>query len=133
MNVQRLLIFLVIPCLIFGSCRKYLDVVPDDIATIDYAFRQKSTAEQYLFTCYSYMPKHGDISTNPAFMAGGELWFYYPYAIPGYTVNVSSWEIARGTQSVTAPLVSYWNGTNGASKLYQAIRDCNIFLENINS
>lgn len=131
MSVQKLLIFLAIPCLILGSCRKYLDVVPDDVATIDYAFRQRSTAEQYLFTCYSYMPKHGDVSTNPAFMAGDELWFYYPYAIPGYTVNVSSWEIARGNQSVTAPLVSYWNGTNGASKLFQGIRDCNIFLENI--
>lgn len=131
MNVQRFLVFLALSCLIFSSCRKFLDVVPDDVATIDYAFRQRSTAEQYLFTCYSYMPKHGDISTNPAFMAGDELWFYYPYAISGYTLNVSSWEIARGTQSVTAPLVSYWRGTNGASKLFLAIRDCNIFLENI--
>ena len=119
--------------MVFSSCKKYLDVVPDDVATIDYVFRQRSAAEQYLFTCYSYMPKHGDISTNPAFMAADELWFYYPYAIPGYTLNVSSWEIARGNQSATAPLVNYWNGTNGAADLYQAIRDCNIFLENINS
>jgi hypothetical protein len=132
MNVQRLLLFFTTAWLVFSSCRKYLDVVPDNVATIDYAFRQRSTAEQFLFTCYSYMPKHGDVSTNPAFMAGDEIWFYYPYAIPGYTVNVSAWEIARGNQSATSPLVSYWNGTNGASRLYQAIRDCNILLENIN-
>jgi len=131
MNIQQLLLLLAIPCLLSSSCRKYLDVVPDDVATIDYAFRQRSTAEQYLFTCYSYMPAHGDVSTNPAFMAGDEIWFYYPYAIPGYDIEVAAWEIARGNQRVTDPLVSYWNGTNGASNLYQGIRDCNIFLENI--
>jgi hypothetical protein len=130
---MRFLILLVIPCLMLSACRKYLNVVPDDVATIDYAFRQRSTAEQYLFTCYSYMPKHGDISLNPGFMAGDELWFYYPYNLPGFTLNMSSWEIARGNQSVTSPLMSYWDGSNSASPLWKAIRDCNIFLENINS
>ncbi|WP_240612970.1 RagB/SusD family nutrient uptake outer membrane protein [Chitinophaga parva] len=103
------------------------------MATIDYAFRQRSTAEQYLFTCYSYMPKHGDVLSNPAFLAGDEMWFYYPYAVRGFTLDMSSHEIARGNQSVTAPLVSYWDGTNGARSLFAGIRDCNIFLENINS
>lgn len=124
---------LVLFCVTLGSCKKYLDLVPDNVATIDYAFRQRSTAEQYLFTCYSYMPKHGDISTNPAFMGGDEFWFFYPYrGLSGYNINVSSWEIARGEQSVTAPLTSYWTGSNGAPDLYQGLRDCNIFLENIN-
>jgi hypothetical protein len=132
MRIQRSFILLTLTCLLLGSCKKFLDVVPDNVATVDYAFRQRTTAEQYLFTCYSYMPKHGDVSTNPAFMAGDELWFFYPYAISGFTLNVSSWEIARGNQSVTSPLVSYWTGSNGASDLYQGIRDCNIFLENIN-
>jgi hypothetical protein len=133
MKFQKSILFFVVLCLSMVSCKKYLDVVPDNVATIDYAFRQRSNAEQYLFTCYSYMPKHGDVSTNPAFMAADELWFFYPYSISGYNVNVASWEIARGTQSVTSPLMSYWNGTNGAPNLFKAIRDCNIFLENINS
>ena len=131
MKRHFLAIFLVITCFSQFACKKFLDVVPDDIATIDYAFRQRSTAEQYLFTCYSYMPQHGNVSTNPAFMAADELWFYYPYNLPGYTINVASWEIARGTQSVTSPLMSYWSGSNGAPDLFKAIRDCNIFLENI--
>ncbi|MCW3119219.1 MAG: starch-binding protein, partial [Chitinophagaceae bacterium] len=30
------------------------------------------------------------------------------------------------------PLMSFWNGSNGAQNMFKAIRDCNIFLENIN-
>jgi len=115
-----------------SGCKKFLDVVPDGVATIDYAFRQRSTAEQYLFTCYSYMPKHGNPFTNPAFGAGDEFWYFYPYKdLSGYPLNQASWEIARGTQSVSAPLTSYWTGSNGATNLFKGIRDCNIFLENI--
>lgn len=132
MRLKRSVVSGLLFCLAFSSCKKYLDVVPDGVATFDYVFRQRSTAEQYLYTCYSYMPKHGDISANPAFMAAGELWFQYPYNLPGFTVNLSSWEIARGTQSVAAPLMSYWRGSNGASNLFRAIRDCNILIENVN-
>src|SRR3546814_11592075 len=41
------------------SCGNYLDVVPDGVATIENAFTSRTTAEKYLFTCYSYMPSHG--------------------------------------------------------------------------
>jgi hypothetical protein len=124
-------LFLVVICLAASSCKKFLNVVPDDVATIEQAFDQRQTAQQYLFTCYSYMPKDGDMTLNPAFMAGDELWFMYPYAISGFTTNMNSWEIARGNQSATSPLMSYWDGSNGATDLWQAIRDCNIFLQNI--
>jgi hypothetical protein len=33
---------------ILSSCKKYLDVIPDNIATVDYAFRNKVVAERYL-------------------------------------------------------------------------------------
>lgn len=132
MNIRLTIFLLLLLSIAGGSCKKFLDVVPDDVATIDYAFRQRSNAEQYLFTCYSYIPKHGNPFTNPAFMGADEFWFFYPYAISGYPLNVASWEIARGTQSVTSPLMSYWTGSNGAPNLFKGIRDCNIFLENIN-
>ncbi|HTG55175.1 MAG TPA: hypothetical protein VL943_02815, partial [Niabella sp.] len=38
-----------------SSCKKYLDIVPDNVGTLDYAFRNKNEAENYLFTCYSTM------------------------------------------------------------------------------
>ena len=33
------------------SCVDYLDVVPDNIATLDIAFNNRSSAERYLTTC----------------------------------------------------------------------------------
>ena len=45
--------------LIFGvsSCEKdFLNVVPDNIATIDLAFNNRATAERFLSTCYTYIP-----------------------------------------------------------------------------
>ena len=33
-----------------SSCAGYLDIVPDDVATIDYAFRDKVKAERFLAT-----------------------------------------------------------------------------------
>ena len=29
------------------SCKKYLDVVPDNVGTIEYAFRNRNEAENY--------------------------------------------------------------------------------------
>jgi hypothetical protein len=45
----------------------------------------------------------------------------------GFTVQ----EIAYGKQSVTSPILNFWNGENGGKNLWQGIRDCNIFLENV--
>ncbi|MDR1096610.1 MAG: hypothetical protein LBL57_00605, partial [Tannerella sp.] len=49
-------------CILFAapSC-DYLDVVPDDVATIEYAFKNSIAAEKYLYGCYSYRPRVGDI------------------------------------------------------------------------
>ena len=60
------------------SCN-YLDVVPDNVATIDNAFTDRNEAEKFLFTCYSFMPSHGDINSQ-AFAMSDEFWFPYPQA-----------------------------------------------------
>lgn len=104
--------------LVFSSCKKYLDVVPDNVATIDNAFTMRTQAEKFLFTCYSYLPRDGDAGSNPA-LAGDEIWRLF---------NNSSdpFNIAKGLQNVVNP---YDNGS--WTQLYKALRDCNIFLENI--
>ncbi len=109
---------------VFSGCNKYLDIVPDNVATIDYAFRMRSTAEKFLFTCYSYMPSQGSIGGNPAFFAGDELWL-----VP--TNTTASWQIAKGNQRVVNPYSNYWQGAESGKDLYEGIRQCNIFLENI--
>lgn len=110
--------------LTFSSCQKYLDIVPDNIATIENSFTMRTSAERFLFSCYSYMPQHSNISGNPAFTAGDEFWLHDNYTTPG-------WEIARGNQNVVNPYLNFWQGSRSGRDLYQAIRDCNIFLENV--
>ena len=107
-----------------SSCQKYLDIVPDNIPTIENAFTMRTSAERFLFSCYSYMPRHSNITENPAFTSGDEIWVHENYITPG-------WQIARGNQNVVDPYLNFWQGTRSGRDLYQAIRDCNIFLENV--
>lgn len=117
--------------LIFPSSCNYLDIVPDNVATIDYAFRMRSQAEKYLFTCYSYIPERGNWERDPGMLSGDEIWFFYPYSIAYYAKPPDNWEIARGNQSVVDPYLNYWDGENRGEPLFEGIRDCNIFLKNI--
>ncbi|MES1160892.1 MAG: hypothetical protein ABUM51_09050 [Bacteroidota bacterium] len=43
--------------MLYCSCKKYLDVTPSNVGTIDYAFHNRNEAENYLFTCYSTLQK----------------------------------------------------------------------------
>ncbi|MEC3881657.1 RagB/SusD family nutrient uptake outer membrane protein [Parapedobacter sp. 10938] len=113
-----------------NACNDYLNVVPDGVATIENAFTSRTTAEKYLFTCYSYMPSHGSYDDNPAYFAGDEFWTIYPQSEPFFWSSTFE-EIARENQGVVSPRLNYWDGSNGGRPLFQALRDCNIFLENI--
>ncbi len=118
--MKRYLILSISILILFSleSCKRFLDVVPDNVATLENAFSRRIEAEKYLHTCYSYLPKHGDIEDDPAVLAGDELWRYAD--IKGFM------EVARGFQNKITPLGDRWE------KYYAAIRDCNIFLENVN-
>jgi len=112
----------------FACMRDYLDVVPDNVATIDHAFANRNEAEKFLFTCYSYLPKEGDPDANPAFNGGDEVWTYWPMVEDYFSLD--TYHIARGLQNKVSPQANYWDGFSGLN-LWQGIRTCNIFLENI--
>lgn len=110
------------------SCNSFLDIVPDDVAELDHAFTNEMTAEKFLFTCYTYIPLSGHPSGNLAFTAGDEMWLPTPNThteSPGWTY------IAQGTRSAENPLPNFWNGSRWTFPLYTAIRDCNMFIENV--
>ena len=113
----------------FGACN-YLDVVPDNIATIDNAFANRTMAERFLFTCYSYMPAHADINSQ-AFFIGDEFWATYPQD-PTFFYNDPFEQIARGNQGIVNPCLNYWDGSNGGKPMFAALHDCNLFLERMN-
>lgn len=122
-NKQTIIILLILasPAL---SCKKYLDVVPDNIATIEYAFRMRTTAKKYLYTCYSYIPNQADISSGFMF-TGDDMWY------PSYPNGSAPWEIARGSQNINSPYLDYWNGAGANKPMWRGLRECNIFLENV--
>lgn len=118
-------------CIVLLECIScnYLDIVPDNMATIDYAFRNRTACEKYLYTCYTYRPKHGDFSWDPAIAATDEVWCH------SY-INTAGRYIARGMQKVNDPYMNFWSGAKSGDSfvipaLWDGIRDCNIFLENV--
>jgi len=120
-----------------SACDDYLDIVPDNIATIDYAFKDRTSTEKYLATCYSSMPNLADPVQDPALLGSDEWWaeedVYYT------TYRGQNWRalnLRLGQQSANSPYLNYWDGENDGNNgrgLFIAIRDCNVFLENINN
>lgn len=110
------------------SCSDYLDIVPDDIATIEKSFNNRAAAERFFFTCYSYLPDPTNVWSSPDLMTGDEIWWDIDQ--PNFSSNVVTY-IAKGTQNANNPYLNYWDGGNNGESLFIGIRDCNIFLENI--
>jgi hypothetical protein len=127
-NIKLYFLAIVI-AVIFNQCN-YLDIVPDNVATVDNAFTMRNTAEKYLFTCYRYMPNHANLTNNPVWTAGDTFWFGYPWWGIGWGSGSvpPGVNIARGNQNKTSPYLNYWEGS---LSLFRGIRDCNIFFENI--
>lgn len=107
------------------SCNKFLDVVPSNIAVIEDAFSTRDAAERFLATLYGYLPEYSSIA-YPANLGGDEMIV---------NINVSrNWDARRlsiGGQNANQPLLGYWGNENTNSNMFIALRDCNIFLENI--
>tara|TARA_B100001059_G_scaffold178527_1_gene179171 strand:+ start:3564 stop:5507 length:1944 start_codon:yes stop_codon:yes gene_type:complete len=123
-------IFLLLVFLFFSCEKDYLDVVPDNVATIDLAFNTRSTAENFLSTCYTYIPEHANVEQNFSLLAGDEIWYYAENDF--YMNNETSFRLAKGMQNSADPYLNYWEGGRGAPhSLFNALRDCNIFLENL--
>lgn len=115
---------------LFGAtcCNKYLDVVPDDgLATIETAFNLRSTAIRYLATCYSYMPNDGIPGGDPAMLGGDELWDLVGRVVTNQSGRVPQtyFNIARGFMSANTVYANDW------ASMYQAIRCCDILMENV--
>ena len=108
-----------------SSCG-YLDVVPDQIPTLDDAFADRYTAEQYLATCYWGLPKAAGWNENPGFLGSMEIIMNPAFrGEPGM-------RHALGEDNMTNPTINYWGSTGtGVRSLYAGIRECNTFLDNI--
>ena len=113
-----------------SSCNGFLNVVPDDgVPRIDMAFNLRSTAIHYLATCYSFMPEDGNVAGDPAMLTGDELWDLVGRIVSNTSARVPNtlFQIARGYQSASNVRANDW------ARMYQAIRCCDILVENIDN
>lgn len=116
------------------GCGKYLDVTPDNIATLESSFSNANEAHAYLFGCYANMQALADVRRNAGFTASGELLF--PINMQDQTTLGGAggdvgFDLMRGLQNSLNPIHNYWDGYNMGLKLYESIRMCNTFLDNI--
>ena len=114
------------------SCN-YLDVVPDNIPTIDHAFKNRNEAQDYLYGLLGGMPDVGNYAQDPSLAASDEVWV--PDFAGGQYLQLK--RILMGEQGPVSPWVDNWSSRqngynlNGGKPLWTTISDCNIFLENI--
>ena len=124
-SIYKILIGLVACCPVFVSC-DYLDVVPDNLATVDHAFSDRYVAERYLATLYWGMPKAAGWNENPAMLGSLEMIFNRDW------INTNGLQFGLGNDSPTLARINYWGGTGTMIRtLYGGIRECNTFLDNI--
>ncbi|HTD97829.1 MAG TPA: RagB/SusD family nutrient uptake outer membrane protein [Mucilaginibacter sp.] len=123
--------FLLLMILIFSgvSCKKYLNVVPDNTGTLDYAFRNRNEAENYLFTCYATLQQFYDPTANVGFTTSSEI--IYPNDLTNHPLMETGFSLIRGTQTSGNVGLNFWDGENGGVAIYRSIRRCNTMLENI--
>jgi hypothetical protein len=119
-------------CIAFISGCDYLDLVPEGDPTLETAFSNRVNSEKYLFTCYSRLPNPVSAFGYPALIGGDEMWWDHD-SWTAATDAQAGIAIASGYQEANNPWQNYWDGGRGGSNIFQAIRDCNIFLENIHN
>ncbi len=110
------------------NCSEYLNVVPDGVATLDNAFSNRINSEKFLFSCYNMIPNQNDPFVYPGNVGFDEIWWDID---AGGLVTRSGSRIATNDQNSADPFQNYWDGRRDGRNLWVGIRDCNIFLENI--
>lgn len=99
-----------------ASCN-YLDVVPDEVATEDDAFSTIQAAENFLYSCYSYIP-------NPRSGTESIDWFTGDEIVTAFEHETFS-QFPKGNYTANNPIISYWN------TLFSGIKQCYLFKSGI--
>ena len=130
-KIQYLLVFILMFPVI--GCNEFLDILPDDKPELKDAFKDKYNAEKYLFTCYGSLPSSADPGYALGLSGGGDIIYSELNTGGGLSSGPpgSMMSFLKGNNAVN-PYSNFWDGQNGADKnIWQGIRHCNVFLENI--
>jgi len=111
--------------LLLPSCANYLDVVPDNVRTLEDLFINKESAYDGLARVYWYLPRESD-THETTWSLGDE--YIGRLDLNNTTGNLRAIRIMRGLQESGWPQLGLWSGSNGAKALYQGMNQCEIFL-----
>ncbi len=117
--------------LLFTQC-DYLDIVPDNVVEVGSLFENRDKALNALSTCYRYMPNYEKLHESMS-LAGDEWVGRLDAEVADARWNTRGEKLMRGWNNSNDPILNYWAGGGGANSLYEGIRVCNIFLQNIDN
>src|SRR5690554_4231349 len=115
------------------GCNNYLDILPDDKPELEDAFKDRYNAEKYLFTCYRGLPNFVNPMNTLGLSGGGDIIYNERNTGGGLSSGPPApMNAFLNGNNTTNPFMNFWDGLNGAPRnLWESIRNCNIFLENI--
>lgn len=115
--------------LLLTNCN-YLDIVPDNTVEVGSLFENRDMAITALSTCYRYMPNYEKLHESMS-LAGDEWVARLDADVANARWNTRGEKLMRGWNNSNNPILNYWAGGEGAQSLYEGIRICNIFFQNI--
>lgn len=119
---MKQIIYIITTLFMMSLCGcNYLDIVPDDSPTLEDAFKNETTAENFVYSCYSFMPDYGDVKLNQSLFTN-EMTATYHWGVQYFQFMY----FQQGSISSSNPVDDLWQNC------YQGIRQCFIFLDNIN-
>jgi hypothetical protein len=116
----------------FSSCSDYLDIVPDNVPQFEDLFVSRQQAYRALATCYAMLSANIDSRDNAETLLGDEFIASNPN-FDSHRNWLKGISIMRGSQSANDPIMDYWTGNlyDSDASMYQRIRHCNLFIDNI--
>lgn len=114
---------IIMSCLLgamLGSC-SYLDIVPDDTPTLDDAFKNESSAEGFVYSCYNKIPNYMHLRTNASWVTTPELVGSAHWTVQWFVFM----QMQQAIYNAANPILDVWQTS------YDGIRQCYTFLDNI--
>ncbi|CDN31485.1 SusD family outer membrane protein [Mucinivorans hirudinis] len=103
-----------------NSCN-FLNIVPDDTPTMNEAFKNESTAEAFVYTCYAYIPNYLHCRENFGWLMSNETTASKHWGAQYFAFL----QMQNRMYSASSPVLDIWQ------RCYQGIKQCYIFLNNI--